>query len=266
MTADQGVTGPHVRLFAAARGSSGEMIVLLHGVGGRASLWDAISERLSAQYRTVAYDLPGHAGSLHYPGAGPVKVAVGAVLDDLKRRGVGRAHLVGHSMGGAIATLMTISQPDLVASLTLVAPGGMGEEINRPVLQRFALAASPGDLADVLADMAAPGTSAAASAIAPQADARAQPGQTDMLTAIVDRISRDGKQGVISRELLAKLEMPVRVVWGTEDPILPFTQTQNLPDHFSVQPVPGAGHMLIEEASDAVVTAIEANLAAAKRR
>src|SRR5690606_15372767 len=104
-------------------------------------VWGAIQERLASEAATLAYDLPGHGGSFSYEGAGPAKVAATAILADLDARGVASAHLVGHSMGGAIAALMAIFQPQRVASLTLLSPGGFGPEINQRLLKRYAAAA-----------------------------------------------------------------------------------------------------------------------------
>ncbi len=113
-------------------------------------------EKLAANYRVIVYDLPGHGRSVDYPNGGPPKIAARAVIEDLRLRGLTSVHLAGHSMGGAIATLVALGAQDVVASLTLVAPGGMGEEINAPLLRRFAAAQSAGEIAACLRDMSTP--------------------------------------------------------------------------------------------------------------
>lgn len=234
----------------------------MHGVGGSHAAWDVIAAKLENRARLIVYDLPGHAGSLHYPGAGPVKVAAAAVIGDLDRRGMDRVHLAGHSMGGAIAVLIASMAPERIASLTLVAPGGMGEEINGPVLERFAAAVTPDSLMSSLKEMSAPGVEFPKDAVAALADILAAPGQSQMLSDIVARIARGGRQGAFPREMLASLAMPSTVVWGAEDPVLPFAQTVGLPGNIKVVPIAGAGHMLLDEAPGAVVAAIEENIAA----
>ena len=47
--------------------------------------------------------------------------------------------------------------------------------------------------------------------------------------------------------------MPVRVLWGDRDPVLPFAQALDLPEGFELHVAAGAGHLLIEEAQDAVL-------------
>jgi pyruvate dehydrogenase E2 component (dihydrolipoamide acetyltransferase) len=41
--------------------------------------------------------------------------------------------------------------------------------------------------------------------------------------------------------------MPVAVMWGTLDPVLPYSQTESLPASFTIDTVKDAGHMLVEE-------------------
>ena len=178
------------------------------------------------QARTIAYDLPGHGGSLTFPDAGPAKTAAHAILADLAARGVDKAHLVGHSMGGAIAALMALADPDRVASLTLLAPGGFGEEINGPLLRRFATATSQDEIRQCHAEMSAQDARLSQHAVGALCEMRSRPGQTEMLVQIAAAITRDDRQGVIPRDKLAALSMPVSVVWGTKDPVLPFSQTR----------------------------------------
>lgn len=240
-------------LHAVEIGTGGPSLVLLHGFGGLASVWAEVAGALSDSVRVIAYDLPGHGGSLAFPGAGPVKVAVRALLDDLTARGIPDFHLAGHSMGGAIASLMALAAPERVRSLTLLAPGGMGEDINAPVLHKYAAAMSESGLNTALAAMSAPGFEPTRDTVAALAESRAREGQTAMLETIAAAITRGGRQGVLPRDQLAGLPMPVRVMWGTRDSVLPFAQTSQLPDHFERVAVEGAGHMLIEEAPARVI-------------
>ncbi|MGO4839224.1 alpha/beta fold hydrolase, partial [Rhizobiaceae sp. 2RAB30] len=130
------------QLFARETGTGAETVVLLHGFTGSHQVWAEVQDRLAARARVIAYDLPGHAASLEWPAAGAAKVAVRAVLEDLSRRGIERVHLAGHSMGGAISTLIALAEPGRIASLSLFAPGGFGPEINRRLLVNLAAARS----------------------------------------------------------------------------------------------------------------------------
>lgn len=247
------------KLFAAESGSGDQTVVLLHGFGGWHGIWNEITAALAAGSRVFAYDLPGHAGSLDWPDAGPAKVAARAILADLEARGIAKAHLVGHSMGGAIAALAALMQPDRAATLTLLAPGGFGEEINGPLLRRYAAARSREDIRACLTLMSAPGFTPPDLAVDELVRIRSATGQTEKLTEIGAAITKDDKQGVIPRELLAGLTMPAAVAWGTEDTVLPYRQTAGLPENFTLHSIGGAGHMLPEEASGKVIDIIGRN-------
>lgn len=248
-------------LYARAAGRGERALVLLHGFGGHHEVWYDIQPALARDARTLAYDLPGHGASMDWPGAGPATVAVKAILADLEARGIQRAHVVGHSMGGAIATLMGMRAPEKIASLTLLAPGGFGPQINAPLLQRYAAATSADDLRAIMSEMAAPGFIMPTKYVASLTAVRRRAGQRGKLEEIAALITRDGRQGEIPREALAGLAMPVTVVWGTADPVLPFAQTENLPPAFRFCPVEGAGHQLLVEAEKTVVREIRKSLA-----
>jgi pyruvate dehydrogenase E2 component (dihydrolipoamide acetyltransferase) len=241
------------RLFAAESGSGDRTIVLLHGFGGWHGIWDGIATALAAESRVLAYDLPGHAGSLSWPDAGPAKLAARAILADLAGRDITKAHIVGHSMGGAIAALAGLIEPDRVASLTLLAPGGFGEDINGPLLRRYAAARLPDEIRACLTAMSGPGFTPAEPVVTALAAIRAAKGQTEKLVEIGAAITKDDRQGVIPRELLAGLAMPVAVAWGTRDTVLPYGQTDGLPENLTLHSLPDLGHMLPEEAPEAVI-------------
>ena len=244
------------RLHAQSKGTGPKTIVLLHGFGGFHGVWSEIQPGLVQGARVLAYDLPGHHRSLDYPNAGPAGVAVKAVLADLQSRGITRAHFVGHSMGGAIASLIGLRAPEVAETLTLLAPGGSGPEINADLLRRYGAATNADDLRGCLNEMSAPGFAMPAKYVVGLAASRGGRGQHEKLVEIAAAITKDDRQGEIPREMLATLTMPVTVVWGTEDTVLPFAQTQDLPQNFKLEVLAGKGHMLMEEAREAVLRII----------
>lgn len=246
-------------LFAAEQGVGSKATVLLHRFGGCHDVWREVISALMPSTHTLAYDLPGHGMSLDFPAAGPAKVAAKAVLADLSQRRLKRVHLVGHSMGGAVAALMALAEPEKIASLTLLAPGGLGPEINGPLLRRYAEAVDRSEIRACLAAMSGPGTRPPDHTVDTLQDMRRRPGQVEKLVEIAAAMTRDDRQGVIPHEHLDGMNMPVMVVWGTDDPVLPFTQADDLPAHFHVHHVLEAGHMLAEEAPDLIAEIIRRN-------
>ncbi len=69
------------RLVFDQRAEPSAIVVFLHGFGGEAAQWKPLFKAMpDVGARLIAYDLPGHAGSLGFPDAGPPKVAAMAVI------------------------------------------------------------------------------------------------------------------------------------------------------------------------------------------
>jgi pimeloyl-ACP methyl ester carboxylesterase len=100
---------------------AGEPVVLLHsGVADR-RMWDSLATALAARYRVIRPDARGFGESLPPIGPWAHHTDLLGLLDELL---VGRAHLVGTSMGAGVAVEAALARPDAVASLVLAAPGG----------------------------------------------------------------------------------------------------------------------------------------------
>lgn len=249
------------RLFASEAGPPSEIpVVLLHGFGGHAASWAPVKKAQPDKVRTLAFDLPGHARSLHFPGFGSPRVAAMALLWELEMRGIEKAHIAGHSMGGAIALLMAMEKPEVVASLTLVAPGGFGPQMDQAALRAFAEASNPADLSNAYAAMMADGSVADPKMIEALNAVHTVPGQRQALLHVLTKISRGDGQGELPLDRLAQDRFPVTLLWGDKDRTVPFAQAANAPHWFARVNLPGKGHMLIDEAPDAVAQAILANL------
>lgn len=97
--------------------------LFVHGLGGSSLNWSALMRELSDTVAAEALDLPGF-GASPPPDDGNYSVRghTRAVLRFLDSRGQGPVHLVGNSMGGAVATRVAAVRPDLVRTLTLVSP------------------------------------------------------------------------------------------------------------------------------------------------
>lgn len=254
-------------LFAEVRHESSAKtpLVLLHGFGGIGAVWEPVIKRLDPDLPLVVYDLPGHGRSLDAEGVGHAGVMARAILGDLDRRGISSFHLCGHSMGGAIASLIALKAAGRVRSLTLLAPGGYGAEINHEALRRYGLAVEPDELAVGLAAMAAQGVAFEAAGLHRLAAARRIAGATDRLMEILHSflVEADGRigQGTLPLSSCADLGIPTRLLWGTADPILPVAQAKNIWQGAEVTLIEAVGHMLIDEAPDRVAAAIRAAIA-----
>jgi len=128
------VEGLRTRVVVEDGGVGRDPIVLIHGVGGWAETWRPVVAPLAAAGRlVVALDLPGF-GESQAPGRvsyfGPEDAFYPRfVLAAMEVLGIPRAHIVGQSMGGAVAYMIAVSAPERTRSLVLVAAGGLGREV-----------------------------------------------------------------------------------------------------------------------------------------
>jgi pimeloyl-ACP methyl ester carboxylesterase len=119
------VDTPRLRTAVLGDGKdSGEVIVFVHGNVASSLFWQKDVLALPDGYRGLAPDMRGFGASETKPvdatrGLRDFSDDVASLLDTL---GIERAHLVGWSMGGGIVTQLLLDRPDLVASLTLLAP------------------------------------------------------------------------------------------------------------------------------------------------
>jgi pimeloyl-ACP methyl ester carboxylesterase len=100
-------------------------VVLVHGASGNlGDLRLALGDRLAQTRRVVLVDRPGHGWSDRPGGARDASPARQAALiaQALERLGIERFVLVGHSLGGAVATAFALAYPDRLAGLVLLAP------------------------------------------------------------------------------------------------------------------------------------------------
>ncbi|MCL6706973.1 alpha/beta fold hydrolase [Pseudomonas sp. R2.Fl] len=246
-------------LHAAITGNPSEAppLVLLHGFGGGGYAWEAVSASLGDR-PLVVYDLPGHGRSIEAEGIGGAGRMAKAIAADLDRRGITSCHVCGHSLGGAVAAILALRQPDRLKSLALLSPGGFGPSINHAALSRYAFPQDREDLRaalrEMMADTAEPSDRLIDRIYADRLHADAR----DALRQVFDgmmRPSMDGglEQGTLALAEFAGLGLPIHVLWGTGDRILPVPDAAALPAGMTLHLAEGAGHMLVDECPEIVV-------------
>ncbi|MCB9420687.1 MAG: alpha/beta hydrolase [Ardenticatenaceae bacterium] len=97
------------------------VVVLVHGAGSSHLGWPPGLRRLP-DFAVMGVDLPGH-GRSHPPGRSSIDEYANDIAALLSQQKIGQAVLIGHSMGGAIAQTLALSQPDVVAGLVLIGTG-----------------------------------------------------------------------------------------------------------------------------------------------
>ena len=119
--------------------------MLVHPVGLDLTYWAGQIEALCDAHDVVAFDLPGHGSSPGTPDDWTLDKAAGVLAQVIRSTGSQRANVVGLSVGGMIAQALTLSQPDLVASLTLIdTAAGFPEEARAGMRKRADMAREGG--------------------------------------------------------------------------------------------------------------------------
>lgn len=228
-------------------------IVLIHGFGADRASWRTIAGLLASDHALVMPDLPGH-GVVSSANVTTIEDLAFAVSDQLRAKGVETAHVIGHSLGGAVA--IALADLGLVAprSLGLIAPGGMGPEINTGFIRGLATARRVEDLQPWLELMVAdPNVLPAGLA---SAVLRQRGNQGAELIALADALFGEGTQTMRLATRLGRLEMPSKVIWGRRDRVIPVAQTADLPGHIGLHLLAGVGHVPQMEAPGMVARLI----------
>jgi pyruvate dehydrogenase E2 component (dihydrolipoamide acetyltransferase) len=199
----------------------------------------------------LGIDLPGHGGSAAMRIASFDEM-VEAVATTLAAEGIEAMHLAGHSLGGAVAAALAARDGSVARSLFLIAPAGLGPDINGAFIAGLLRARSLASLAPWLAELTAD-----ADALGPafaQATLRQLEQQKvrDGIGAIAATLLPDGTQGFSVRAALARLTIPVKIVIGGDDRIIPSRHAQGLPGRIAIHLFGGLGHMPHVEAREDV--------------
>jgi pyruvate dehydrogenase E2 component (dihydrolipoamide acetyltransferase) len=249
----------------AGAGTAGDVVVMVHGYGGDRNSWLFLQSPLAARYRVYALDLPGHGTSSKDVGDGRVDLLADAVLGVLDAVGAGRAHLVGHSLGGAVVLAAAARAPERVASVTLFAPAGFGRSINADYVRGFAAAQTRRELKPLVGQLFADERLVTRQVVDDLLAYKRLDGVDAALAALADALLDGDEQRIDSAAWLGALgeTVPVTVVWGSADSIIPPEQAASVAaaPGTVVRVIDGAGHMPHMERPAEAQTAVEETIA-----
>ena len=213
-------------------------VVLLHGYGDTADCWRRVLPALQRDRRVIAIDTPPFGRSSGPPPAQAESLVecyqefFPALFDELD---IGRAALVGHSMGGAMALTFALEAPERVERLALIAPAGLGDHapwwwhaisgrwVNWPALLKLpnpvARPAVKAALRGFLEDRLVHDTRAMSEVIEHFVQLHGGPRE---LRHLIDtgRALMEGYTGTLLGRS-AELEAPALMLWGREDRLAP---------------------------------------------
>ncbi|MBI5671011.1 MAG: alpha/beta hydrolase [Chloroflexi bacterium] len=260
--------------YRQAGPADGPAVLLLHGFLGSTVNWDdTIPVLAEAGYHVIAFDRPPFGLSDKRPELDYSLEAQAALTAGLMDKlGIDRAALVGHSAGGAVAAQFALAYPERVSKLVLVA-GAIGlnaadDAADSQASQAFSFLrdADPNNPLAQLALRAFFTSDFARNML------RESVSDPDRVTPeLVERNSaylklrgweagllaftRDAQFDKPDLDSLAKMEIPVLLLWGEDDNTVPLAVGERLRDTFpndTWKPYPNAGHMLMLDAGEAM--------------
>jgi pyruvate dehydrogenase E2 component (dihydrolipoamide acetyltransferase) len=241
-------------------GTGGVPVLLVHGFGADLGTWALTMPALARDRAVHAFDLPCHGQSNPDADADFGAVANG-LLDALE---IERVHLVGHSLGGAAALDAAAARPQRVASLTLIASAGLGREIDGRYLDAFIAARDRAAIEALRGSLFADEKRVSRFFVDELLRSKQRDGAEDCLRRIAGRAFPQGRQGRVLVDDLRALPVPVEIIWGVEDRVIPVAHARALAGTCSVRTIERAGHMVHIEAADAVNRHIRAFIEAAE--
>lgn len=236
------VDGRRLRYLRAGEGGA-DPVLFLHGYGGDLNNWLFNQPAVAERAPTFALDLPGHGGSAKDVGEGTVAALAGTVAGFMDAVGIGRAHLVGHSLGGAIALRLALDHPGRVASATLVCPAGLGPEISMAYVDGFIEAGRRRKMEPVLQMLVADPATVTGDMIEDVLRFKRLDGVDAALRKLREGLFRDGRQALVLKDRLGEVRCPVQVVWGRQDRIIPAAQADGLAGTVDLAILDDAGHL-----------------------
>ncbi|HEY0888276.1 MAG TPA: alpha/beta fold hydrolase [Nocardioides sp.] len=234
-------------------------LLLLHGLACDHTTWDGVIEELATTYTVLAPDFLGHGQSDKPRADYSVAGYANGMRDLLTILGIDKVSVVGHSFGGGVAMQFAYQFPERTERLMLVDPGGLGREVTA-LIRTITL---PG-WQTLMATATLPGIrhveTTAMRMLAP-----VYPSYTRDLGEIADivetwrdprtrraivhlvRAAIDWRGQVLSMRDRAYLteHMPVHVVWGAEDRVIPASHAEavrEMAPTAEVTVLPNCGH------------------------
>jgi pimeloyl-ACP methyl ester carboxylesterase len=229
-------------------------VILLHGFGASLETWEPWSIALSARYRVIRFDLPGFGltgpdPTGDYTDAREIKI----LTDLMDQLGVGRATLIGNSLGGRIAWNFAALHPERVTRLVLVSPDGFAspgfaydKAPKIPPMMRVLPYVAPRGLlkANLAAAYGRPRTLSEAT-VTRYRDLMLAPGVRPAILARMGQVILHDPAPT-----LARIQAPTLLLWGEEDGMIPIANAadylRDMP-HATLVRLPNLGHVPFEE-------------------
>ena len=235
-------SGLRLRYLSLGEGDS-VPVLLLHGFGADLNTWMFTQPALAEGRRVVALDLPGHGGSAKRVERADAESLAAVIAGALDTLGIERAHLVGHSMSGGIASALALRSPERIATLTLVASASLGSEINAAFINGFVRATRRREATEVLSLLVHDPALVSRAMVEDVLRYKRLDGVQAALATFAAEWFPEGRQRGSFADPVASLKLPVQIIWGREDRIIPVAHAEALATRVPVHILDQAGHL-----------------------
>ena len=225
-----------------AGGNNGTPIVLLHGFASDSRSWGPLEKELGGR-PVIRIDLPCHGRSptRRINNFAALTADIRTAFDQLKIEQ--KVHLVGHSLGGALAMALADTREQSIENLTLIAPAGLGPEIENMVLDGIGRASKAESLTPWLNKLVADEALITENYVQAAMMFRKDPTVRAAQQALAEILFPDGVQAFDLRATLRRLTVPTRMIWGKRDAIIPWRHALQAPGSIALHLFEDLGHL-----------------------
>jgi pimeloyl-ACP methyl ester carboxylesterase len=247
-SAPRGRSGERPEASGDAGGGPREPLLLIHGLGASASVWDPVVPLLAAEREVIVLDMPGFGGAPPLPaGIEPTAAALaGALRDQLAARGIDRPHVAGNSLGGWVA--LELGRMGAARSVTCLSPAGLWRDPLGPragSARRWAQRLRP--LVSAALWIGPLRRRAVATSVARPENVPTREGR-ELVLSWIDAEGYDGANRAMREHVFDPAgypppeAVPVTIAWGERDRLLGPPRPERRPAGARFLVLPGVGH------------------------
>lgn len=241
---------------------TGDPVLLIHGFGAELSAWRPFVAHLGLTNPILALDLPGHGASAALV-ATDFESLTASVHSALCGERIERLHLVGHSLGAAVAANIAGGGDLDIRSLSLLSPAGLGPWINGDFVAGFLSSSNEAALKIWLELLVHDPASLPGVLVRATLAAREGTAMAGNQARLASGVFSANTQLFSIREALQRFAGPVRAIVGREDRIIPAEQSDAVPAHVGLYRLANIGHLPQLEAARLVGRLVAENVRSA---
>jgi pimeloyl-ACP methyl ester carboxylesterase len=232
-------------LIHHTRTGEGEPLLLLHGLGATATVWEPVIGRLAQEREVIAVDMPGFGRSDPLPeGVPPSPANVASALGEFCQRiGVGRPHVAGNSLGGWMA--LEMGKAGWAASVSAISPAGLwGKPLGPRSFDSHALAARLRPLVSLVLRTRRGRTAMLRTTMAKPEQVPAKAGRA-MILNWIDAPGYDAANHEMRSDVFDPTgfpDVPVTLAWAEHDRLVAPPRPKQFPQGARYLALPGVGH------------------------